>query len=105
MERGAAGGALLGGADRGDQGGRQAVATADNREADAGSDQSGGFAAQVAREQPHERGDLGGWPLPVVAGEGVEGEGADVLGAGGLDHPAYGAGAGVVAGCAREAAA
>src|SRR5882672_5749933 len=94
----------LGAGDRGPEGEGEAVAAPDEREADIMRGQRGGLAAQERAQERHERVHLRPRPLPVVGGEGEEGEGADPEPGRGFHDPAGGADPATVAGQASQAA-
>ena len=62
------------------------------------------LGAQVALEQPHQRADFGGRPLPVLDRERVERQDLDAEAGGGLDRVAHGVDAGAMPFDARQVA-
>ncbi len=76
--------------------GRSAVAPADHAHAQPLAKRAFALAAEVVLEQRHQSVDFGRRPPPVVAGEGVERQGADAEPRGVLDGAAHGVGAGPV---------
>jgi hypothetical protein len=77
---------------------------ADGHEADVVVHQRGQLFPQVLLEQHHQRGHFVAWPLPVLDGEGVEGDGAELEARRGLDDLAHRGDAGAVALDARQVA-
>ena len=82
----------------------QPVATTDHVQADGLGAAAVGLRDEVAAQQTEQRFDLVTGPMPVVAGEGVQGESIDALPRGGERHRFHDARTGAVTCQARQIA-
>jgi hypothetical protein len=84
--------------------GRDAVAPADDAQADSGGGAPFGFRTEIFLEQDEQRGDFAERTAPIIGGERVESESANAEAGGGADDAANGFDSGAMAFGANQAA-